>query len=249
MSSVENAQYTDPLLIDLYDLQNTGVDDYYFYEQCIGIEPMRIADIGCGTGVFAIRLANLGHMVTAIEPASEMLKVALTRQGSCSHNVQWLQGVAKQLPIDIHLDVAVMTGHAFQCLLTDEDVQETLRALHDRLYPGGRMMFESRNPESEPWLRWVPEHSRKIIPLNDDLVEIYHETKGINGELLSFMTHFNFLKSGLQRQSKSVLRFMSHERIAQHLHQAGFGRVDWFGDWEGGVFMPASKEIIAIAHA
>jgi len=247
MSSFENAQYTDPLLIDLYDLQNAGVDDYRFYEQLIGDEAMVIADIGCGTGVFAMRLANLGHIVTAIEPAPEMLKVARTRHGN--GKIQWLQGVAKHLPADIRLDVAVMTGHAFQCLLTDEAVQETLKAIHGRLHPGGRMMFESRNPECKPWQRWAPEHSRKIIQLNDDQVEIYHETQDMDGELLSFITHFNFLKSGMQRKSQSVLRFMSHERIAEHLHQAGFGHVDWFGNWKGQVLMPASDEIIAIAQA
>lgn len=99
ISSFENAQYTDPLLIDLYDLQNAGVDDYRFYEQRIGDEAMMIADIGCGTGVFAMRLANLGHIVTAIEPAPEMLKVARTRHGNGKN--QWLQGVAKHLPADI----------------------------------------------------------------------------------------------------------------------------------------------------
>ncbi len=147
--SCENAQYTHPRLIPLYDLQNSGVADYQFYEHRLGPAPLSVVDIGCGTGVFAVRLAALGHHVVAIDPAPAMLAAARARPGA--EAVRWLEGGAAQLPDDEHYNVAVMTGHAFQCLLSDAEVQSTLRAVRQRLQPGGRLMFESRNPQARPW--------------------------------------------------------------------------------------------------
>lgn len=248
MSNAENAQYTDPRLIELYDLQNTGVDDYRFYEQLIGRKALCIADIGCGTGVFAMRLAQQGHAVVGIDPAEAMLDHAGRRDRQ--HQVRWLHGDASRLPAELLFDVIVMTGHAFQCLLTDAAVQETLRAAHAHLRPGGRMMFESRNPATQPWQRWVPAHSHRVLSKPDgESVAIYHDTQSMQGELLRFDTHFHFQRSGWRLMSHSVLRFMLQAAIAEHLQRAGFGPLQWFGDWQGGAWSMASPEIIALAYA
>lgn len=49
-------------------------------------------------------------------------------------------------------DAAVMTGHAFQCLLTDDEILETLVEVRRRLAPTGRFLFETRNPARKAWL-------------------------------------------------------------------------------------------------
>ncbi len=39
--------------------------------------PMSVLDVGCGTGALAMKLAKSNYRVTAIDPAKEMLKVAI----------------------------------------------------------------------------------------------------------------------------------------------------------------------------
>ena len=41
-----------------------------------------------------------------------------------------------------------MTGHVAQFFLTDEHWRAALTALHAALRPGGRLAFESRNPDA-----------------------------------------------------------------------------------------------------
>jgi hypothetical protein len=44
-----------------------------------------------------------------------------------------------------------MTGHAFQCLLRDADIQLAFRAVSAVLAPGGQFVFETHNPACAPW--------------------------------------------------------------------------------------------------
>lgn len=67
--------------------------------------------------------------------------------------VAWLDGTARDLPGG-PFDAAVMTGHAVQCLLTDDEILETLVEVRRRLAPTGRFLFETRNPARKAWLDW-----------------------------------------------------------------------------------------------
>jgi 2-polyprenyl-3-methyl-5-hydroxy-6-metoxy-1,4-benzoquinol methylase len=70
---MRDAHYADPRLVDLYDGLNSADHDHRFYEARIGQDPLRVLDLGCGTGLFARRLAGAGHRVTGLDPSAAML--------------------------------------------------------------------------------------------------------------------------------------------------------------------------------
>ncbi len=45
-------------------------------------KPLRILEINCGTGVDAIKLANMGHKVTATDASAEMIRVCETKKSA-----------------------------------------------------------------------------------------------------------------------------------------------------------------------
>ncbi len=236
--------YVDPRLVRLYDRLNAGDEDQRFYEAQIGAAPRRVLDLGCGTGVFAVRMARLGHAVTGVDPAAAMLDVARARPGG--DLPAWVLGDAGS--IQGRFDIAVMTGHAFQCLLTDEEMSRTFRQVRACLDAGGRFMFETRNPEARAWEGWNPEASLQVLDLGaGEQVRLSHEILAVDGEQVRFQTRHCFTPSGDEVLSASTLRFASQAGIEQGLRAAGFARIDWFGGWEGGGFDARSAEMIAVA--
>src|SRR5437868_3076318 len=108
------ASYERPRLAGVYDALNPPGADTHFYEIFAGAGPIRILDVGSGTGRFACRLASLGHEVTGVEPAPGMMAVARSRGGA---KVTWIEAGAADFETDTRFDLITMTGHVFQVFL------------------------------------------------------------------------------------------------------------------------------------
>ena len=74
-----DAIFADPRLARLYDALNPVEDDLRGLVEFVGSEPLRVLDLGCGTGRLALMLAERGHDVVGVDPAAAMLDVARTR--------------------------------------------------------------------------------------------------------------------------------------------------------------------------
>jgi SAM-dependent methyltransferase len=239
-----DAIYDDPRLVVLYDLQNGPGPDTQFYLALPDRPGLDILDLGCGTGMLAVDFAEAGHRVTGIDPARAMLAKARSRPGAAS--VTWIEGTAGAArgPFDL----AIMTGHAFQVLLTEEAALETLVCLRRSLRSGGRLAFESRNPAAQAWLGWTPERTRRYLDSDFGRVAVEEALLWREGSLVAFESRHHF-EDGSQLISRSTLRFSPRETLGAWLEAAGFGAVDWFGDWDRSPFRPDSREIIVVAQA
>ena len=92
-------------------------------------QPVRVADIGAGTGKLTTKLAGLGAEVTAVEPDPQML--AELRRAMPA--VRSAPGSAEQIPLpDASLD-AVLAGQAMHWFDMDRALPEIARVLR----PGG----------------------------------------------------------------------------------------------------------------
>ncbi len=73
-----------------------------------------VADIGCGQGALAIRLAREGYRVTGIDVSSEALDLARARARQKGVSVDWMEGFAEQLPLaDKSVDY-IVTAHTLE---------------------------------------------------------------------------------------------------------------------------------------
>jgi SAM-dependent methyltransferase len=238
--------YEDTRLTALYDLISPPGEDTAFYRRLAGSRPLDVLDLGCGTGQLALALAGDGHRVTGCDPAPAMLAVARAKPGA--GRVTWRDGAAEALPEEPAFDLAVMTGHVFQVLLTDAEIAATLAALHRCLKPGGRLAFDSRNPAFRSYERWTPALSAETLILPDGTsVEVHNAVTPLVEERLTYETHFHFTDGGRRFVTRNDLRFAPQPTIARLLAGAGFAPVDWYGDWQGAPFTEASREIVAVA--
>ncbi|MFG2604444.1 class I SAM-dependent methyltransferase [Streptomyces sp. NPDC048514] len=239
--------FADLSLASLYDELNPWGpgDDFY-----LGLvrESRSVLDIGCGTGRLLRRARAEGHRgrLMGLDPAAAMLV-----QGRRDRpDVEWVLGDTRVRRWDGEFELVVMTGHAFQELVGDEEIRGCLRAVRAALGKQGRFVFETRNPRARAWERWTPERVHEITAADGTPVRVWHEVR--DGQPHAGRVRFteNFEADGwpAPRVSHSVLRFLDPRALAGFLAEAGLAVVEQYGDWGRGPLAPSSPEIITVAR-
>jgi SAM-dependent methyltransferase len=142
--------FAEPRLARLYDAVDDDRSDLDAYLAMVGeFGARRVLDIGCGTGTLACLLAARGIEVIGADPAGASLDVARRKPGA--DRVRWLQAAAADLPAGLEADLATMTGNVAQVFVTDQDWAAALAAARGALRPGGRLVFETRDPARAAW--------------------------------------------------------------------------------------------------
>ncbi|MCV3274210.1 class I SAM-dependent methyltransferase [Roseobacter sinensis] len=238
-----DALYQDRKLVDVYDAINSSREDFDFYISELPVPPATVLDIGCGTGTLALDIANRGYEVTAVDPAYQMIARAM--QKDTSQTVTWVTGFVSDLANNLTFDVAIMTGHAFQCLLENAQISALFEAVEKRLRRGGSFWFETRNPASRPWLRWTPEYTAPPFDLGGGrTVEVVHQILRVNDDCVTFEERYNFSDDNKALISRSTLRFLELREIEALAVKSGLIHSQTFGNWSREPLMDDSPEII-----
>jgi SAM-dependent methyltransferase len=146
--------------------------------------------------------------------------VARTKPGA--DRVRWVHGDATDLP-PLQVDLATMTGNVAQVFVTDAAWAATLRAAHAALGPGGRLVFETRDPAAKAWLEWNRERSyqRTVVP-GVGAVQTWGDVLDVKSNLVSFRSTFVFEADGAVLTSESTLRFRHRDEVTASLAAAGY---------------------------
>ncbi len=211
-----DAIFEESRLAEIYDPLDTDRSDLDAYAAVAGeLSAVTVLDVGCGTGTLACLLAARGLEVIAVDPAAASLDVARRKPGAS--RVRWLHADATALP-PLQVDLATMTGNVAQVFMTDAEWAATLRAIRGALRPGGRLVFESRDPEKKAWLEWNRDQTyRRVVIPGTGPVETWTDLTGIEGSLVSFRMTFVFGSDGAMLTSDSTLRFRSRHELASAL--------------------------------
>nr|WP_244951286.1 class I SAM-dependent methyltransferase [Ruania zhangjianzhongii] len=213
--------FSDPRLAALYDPldpDRSDLDHYVALAEELGAAS--VLDVGCGTGTFAVLLAERGYQVTGVDPAAASLEVARAKTGAAA--VTWLDGDATTLP-PMQVDLATMTANVAQVFTTDTEWEDTLAGIHAALVPGGHLVFETRIPEVRAWERWSREDSFTAVRVPGvGRVETWNELLDVRGELVTFRGVTRFVDDGVSIPDVSTLRFRSRAAIEASLARCGF---------------------------
>lgn len=216
-----DAVFDDPRLAALYDpLEGDRPDLDVYATLVVEVDASSVLDLGCGTGELACRLALDGLTVIGVDPAAASLDVARRKPGADA--VRWLLGDVTTLP-PVEVDLALMTGNVAQVFLTDEDWDVTLRGVWRALRPGGRLVFETRDPAREAWTGWTRERTLRRTQVDGvGVVETWVDVTHVDGPFVSFRWTFRFLDTDEVAVSDSTLRFRCRAELEASLASAGF---------------------------
>lgn len=205
-----------------------------------------VIDIGCGTGLLACELARRGYQVTGVDPAGPMLAVARNRPDG--DRVRWIEGEAADLGAEL-ADLAVMTGHVAQVIADDQSWRQTLAATREALRPGGRVAFESRDPDARGWQAWTRRESMHVAGDGGGQFEWWYELTEVldGGARVRSEVHYRFLATGEELISPNELRFRTKAELTGSLAAAGFSVEHVYGNWDRSPAGRGSPEMIFVA--
>ncbi len=240
-------QFSDARLAALYDRQYPPQerDDLAFYLPLV-MAARAVLDVGCGTGALLRMARDAGHTgrLVGLDPAPGMLEQARART-----DIEWVLGDIASVRFEREFDLVVMTGHAFQVLVTDAEIRDALVAIRDALTDGGRFAFETRNPLVRTWEEWTPENGYEFTDASGARVrwESILDAPVMSG-VVRFTTTYTSPGWDAPEYSHSTLRFLDAQTLGRFLTDAGLAIEQQYGDWDHTPFGAGSPEIITIAR-
>ena len=245
--TMADRQFEEPHLATLYDplCGRESREDFRFYLPLI-MAAKAVLDVGCGTGALLHWARESGHdgRLTGLDPARGMLDVARQRS-----DIEWVLGDLGVAAWDREFDLAVMTGHAFQVLVEDEAISDSLASIHAALAPDGVFAFETRNPSARAWERWRPGNGVDFVDARGTAIRREAEVaEPVEGDVVRFTATYSSESWDQPERSHSTLRFLDAAALSGFLARAGFAIEEQFGDWDRSPLSGASPEIITLAR-
>ena len=135
--------------------------------------PLRVLDVGGGSGVFAVPLARLGHDVTVVDPSADALATLRRRADTAGvgARVRGVQGDGDRLhavlpPADDTGGYDLALCHSVLEVVDDPAV--TLREIAGVLRPGGQVSVATANRAGAVLARALGGHPREALALLAD---------------------------------------------------------------------------------
>ncbi|MCI0661170.1 MAG: class I SAM-dependent methyltransferase [Acidobacteria bacterium] len=238
-------EFTDPALYDAENLWDAPDNFYLELAKQVGGP---VLDIGCGTGRLTRAIASAGLHVTGMDIMHPMLERA--RALSPHLPVTWVQADCRTFDLAQRFQCALMTGHAFQNLLTDAEQRAFLERSYNHIDVGGTLAFETRNlrgknyGSSGDYRLW-----KSFQDSTGRLIEVWVASRFDSQTMIDHVQLMRKVRGTNEMwPSQIALRYIGVEELNQRLVEHGFTIVAQYGDWAKTPFSPASPEIISVCR-
>jgi 2-polyprenyl-3-methyl-5-hydroxy-6-metoxy-1,4-benzoquinol methylase len=208
----------------------------------------RVADFGCGPGLYATRLARKGARVTGIDFSDRSIRYAIETAGREGLSINYLKQDYLEFESPERFDLILMIMCDF-CALSPAQRTTMLGKYHDLLKPGGHVLldvyslvgFQQREEAAGYGLNqldgfWSP---NRYYAFTNTFK--YEEEKVI-------LDKYTILEADRMKTIYNWLQYFSPERIRVELSDSGFEINDFYSDVAGNPFDPRSGEFAVVAE-
>lgn len=203
----------------------------------------RVLDVGCAVGDLSHALTRFGFPTWALDFDTEMIELAQKAKPEDT-----MFPVFEQLDmrlIDQHypeafFDTVICFGNTLVHLLSDNEIRQFLRAAHRVLSSDGTLTIQILN------YHHILENKIASLPLIDN-EHISFERGYVfdnDSELIDFNTKLTIKPTGQVIRNTTKLYAIRQEKLQELLNESGFGKLEYFGNFEGNPLQEKSLPLI-----
>ena len=201
-----------------------------FYNQILnreGLKPRTAADLACGTASVAIKLAEQGMQVTAVDMSEDMLTVASQKASTMENQPRFVCQKLQELRLPRGVDLAVCALDGLDYITDPGDCAEAIKRIYKTLNPGGIFIFDVNTPEK---LRAMD--GQVFLDEDEDVYCVWRGEFDEKTNICSYgMDLFQRKGNGWYRSFEEHREYAySQEQLIGYLKDAGFTHIEVYAD-------------------
>ena len=146
------SSYETPQQLAVYDTERLQPVERQIFKEVFSGTPLRVLDLGCGTGRTTVHLKQLGHDVVGVDLSSAMINRAREKHPDIDFRVM----NATELEFtDASFDAALFSFNGLDCIYPEAKRWQAVAEVRRVLRPAGRFVLSSHNSFAWPTNRYV----------------------------------------------------------------------------------------------
>jgi cyclopropane fatty-acyl-phospholipid synthase-like methyltransferase len=211
-------------------------------------ENTKIADFGCGPGLYTTQLAEKKAVVTGIDFSKRSIQYAKEAANAKGLKIDYINRNYLEFETEKKFDLIIMIMCDF-CALSPNQRKVLLTKFHEFLEPYGSVLldvysikaFEQRQETSEYELNlldgfWSPEKYYGFLNTFK-----YEKEKVL-------LDKYTIVESDKKRSVFNWLQYFSSEELKKEFKACGFEITQWYSDVAGSTFDSESSEFAVVAQ-
>lgn len=206
----------------------------------------KLLDLGCGPGIYAERFNQRGYRVTGVDFSKRSIQYAKESAAKQGLSIEYHYQNYLTIAYEQEYDVATLIYCDFG-VLSGEDRKKLLKLICHSLKPGGIFIFDVFNPNQYKGVEEYHNYSYSSGGFWNEAEHLILETLYRYEESNTFLRQYVVLAEDTQCYNIWEHTFTTEE-LQNDLIEAGFDRIEFFGDVAGADFDKEGNIICAVAH-
>ena len=203
--------------------------------------PPKILDLCCGVGRISGELARMGFCVTGVDITETFLNTAIEDRDYEKLNIEYIKADVREFVRSCYFDAVVNLYISFGYFSEQKDDLKVLRNVYESLKKGGSFIIETLGKE---------------IAVRDFVEAEWFERAGCTIlteyeplDSWAFLRNRWILLKGDKRiEKRFVQRLYSASELRSLLFEAGFKKVEIYGDWNESRYDQHAAKLITVAR-
>lgn len=226
-----------------------GDEQVTFIEESAGTAGSKVLDVACGSGGYTAVLAEKGYDVTAVDIDNAMVDTARRKLEGLGLKAGVMQSDMKSLAerIKSSFKCIFCIGNSIVHLGSNEDILKAIKQMQSLLEENGTLILQIINYD-----RIIKYGVNELPPISNqeagiEFVRKYEYDR--EKEIINFKTALKVKESGGNRVFENSIELLPvlSDKMMDLLEQAGFRRIQFYGDFNKSPYSDASYMLVVKA--